>query len=255
MTIPYKSIFCSSVAIFLLSGCADNTTTLDDSEDSSKVIEESIDLEKPIKEVKNFQFRNKVHSESYAEKSEQFIQKVVTTNQTSGENFRVMAMVVDEGMMFISDLGDAYSKRFTDKEIREQFFISQRDFIKGLPILLQFTFVGPSLSDIELEFNEKSYQYFFLENEKGDFVRASSQEIEGFMHTVSSIYEDLQVVIYFPHDEVIEMMKNSEKLYLTFDGLNINEEDRIELLYPFNKYYQDIFPNLDGMIEDIKSSI
>ena len=166
-------------------------------------------------------------------------------------SFLLYAHPLDYGFTLLGDLDDYYAKKYTDSEIRDAFRTQSVSMSGKTVFILSLGHVGGYNNSDSREINDKFYEYFFLENESGDYVRASYQEKDLFTDKVDWLNDNVQVIISFNTTEVEKMMEDHEKMYLTFDGLDLFADNSIEILYPISEYYSKDFPEIVTMLEDM----
>jgi hypothetical protein len=235
------SIF--ALSLLFLAGC--ETTTVETVQDAN-----GEDVKVIITEKEDFEFSEKVPAERLTDKVMEIIPNFLLEFSQTGESFRIGAMPTDGRFMLISSLSEYYGKRYTDEEIRHEIIKNKAEMGDTLIFMVFISHLGGYENSDKIAINDNFYEFFFLENEKGDYIKAKSQEKDFTTDDVSWLSETAQVMVMFSFEELENIMQDSEKLYLTFDGLNISDDDKIEIQYPFSKYYEKDFPELETMIEE-----
>ncbi len=206
---------------------------------------------------KKFSFSQRESQSDFDQRATDLLGALWKKNALIGSDFAISTIVAEKGLGLINILQSSYSKRYTDEEILKEFKSMMEATGPNLELLINVSFIGDVMSDKKLPLDNKSYEFFFLENDKGEYVRASGQKTDNpyMFGDVDSVNQSLTFSISFPIEKFNEIVNGTKHLYLTFEGLNIKEKgsNRIEILYPFNGYYKDKFPGVDSMLADIES--
>ncbi len=222
----------------------------------SETADNTSELPKAQKETKkdDFTFTNKIPAEGLTEKLDTLDTKEIHT----GTSFAIMVYPFDIVSAFMSNLPDYYNKRYSDAKIAQKYkSLKQEPYIRNkISFVVGLAHIGGYNDSSSISIDNNFYEYFFLENENGEYVQAYSQEFVEFnsmMPEIDWLNPNLVVYVSFPEDEVEQLMQEASKLYITFDGLDILPENRIELRYPFINYYLEAFPELESMVEEMEA--
>ncbi len=209
-----------------------------------------------VKKAEPFKFTAKEPAEGLQEKYSKYLNTRLAEGK-KGQHFYIATQVFDPGFIFLSSLPDAYNKRYSDEKIKSNYQEIKRELNNDMMLNVVVAFQGNLYDNSELKFDENSREYFFLENEKGEYIQADKIDFgDNLLLNVGQLVPQLQFNLYFPAKDVEKMMSQSKQLFLSFKGLKImsNEKDnRIELKYPFSEYYKNDFPVVAKMIDEMES--
>lgn len=244
-------VLLAGVVLLVFSGCSSGASSEKKNEDSMSAKEV-----KPVKE--SFTFTEKIPVEGALERFAA-LEDDTFSNVHTGTSFAIFVQPLDDVNLLMSNLDEYYQKRYSDAQIVDNFKSSRKEILMttggGLPMFVLLFHKGGYFDNSSLTVDDKFYEFFFLENEKGEFVSAKGQYTEDLLiNELTNVNTPIQLFISFPETEVEKLMEGAEKLYLTFDGLNISSEDRIELKYPFINYYLEDFPELETMMSEIEEA-
>lgn len=258
---PFKKGFLAILALFLLltfQGCSTGATVTQNSDSSAPTNQNIVQTVK--KTVTPFKFSQKLPSEGLMDKVSNFAEQLGKKQSKKGPRFYLTGTVVDKYLTFLWVLQSFYDKRYSDEEIKNAYYSQVKTPIENgsIGININVLWVGGYDDSItNLVFDDNAFEYFFLENEKGEYVKATNLNWgDTFDRKVDYLNQQVSFTIYFPQAEVDKMMQNSKQLFLTFKGLKIvpaDNENRVELKYPFSDYYQKDFPELMTMVQEMDS--
>lgn len=239
---------------FLLGGCS--------SQPASQVpVKQNVNVQPPVavnqdEPKKAFEFRTKVSADKLDERINNYVADNMLKNTLKGHSFMLNSFPFADGMILLGSLNESYSKRYTDEQIKNEFVKLKRTAKSTLGFAVVITSIGGYSDTSDMTLDDNTYEYFFIENDKGDYIRAIGQDPLEIGSSFVNMYAQGKVMIYFNPDEVAKLAKNSINLFLAFDGIKIATQgkNKIKLQYPFNLYYQKEFPEVDSMLEDINNA-
>lgn len=230
------------LTLLIFSGCSSSSTN---------EVGNNTELETTLNPF-DFEFSVRVSEDGLAEKSVYLAQDVMLPTLMKNEGVFAMAVTPqDLGLSLISALPKYYSKKYTDAEIKETFKLEYLVAQSKDTFFINIMFLGDYSDDSSISMNDDFYEYFFLENEDGDYVRALAQEHQGLLTEINYLNTLGTTSIQFDSDEVESLMQNHETLYLTFDGLNLFQENQLKISYPYSEYYEGVFPEIPVMISEM----
>ena len=239
---------------FMLVGCSQAQTNPQVDTTPPKTAEQS--ESKPFS-LFSFNFSKKVPADGLGKQVEDFVSDQMLTQSKRGSSFAISAFVMDKGLILLSNLGEMYSKRYSDEQIKSMYSEKKALLTNNIAVSVSLIHLGGYDDQNTIPLDNNTYEYFFLENEKGEYIKPVGQDpSEIGTNEVSWIQEQVTIFLLFPEDKVTDLMKDSKQLFLTFKGLKIlpdEQDNRIELKYPFSEYYKDKFPDLIPMVQEIES--
>ena len=203
---------------------------------------------------KSFQFTDGLSEEEKNELAE-WHDTFIGTMYKSYDGISIIVQPYDPGFNLIMSIIEGISKRYTDAQVRDAYFINRYYGDDELPIVISLFHNGDVFNHKTIRITDAFYEYFFIENEEGEYVKPIRMEKDNFVYSVSNVSREFTMVLFFSENEVEELGKGFDKLYLTFDGLDISPEDRYVLEYPFSKYYEDQFPKINSILDDVLGSM
>lgn len=215
-----------------------------------KEVKESDKTDNSKNEEKPFQFSEKIAREGFEEKLDQFGTSLRTSLSRKNNSFSIATVPMDEGLLLLFNLSDYFSKRYSDQEIRREILNTRAELAGDVAFGIFMHHIGDFEDENSVVADDSFYEYFFLENAKGESLRAKRQDPVPFINEVNRFSDSLDVIIYFSKEEIAKMANQENQLFLTFEGLKQLPERRIEFKYPFSEYYEDEFPEVLTMINE-----
>lgn len=206
-----------------------------------------------VKVDENFKFNVKIPQENIGTRTADFFHNLIVNNTKKGPAFAISISPADKGVLLLSNIEDYYNKRYEDGKIKSEFQQVATSTAGEYQFIVGLVHISGNYDENEvINIDDKFYEFFFLENENGDFVRPLRQEKDFLTTEVNWISQSAQVLIAFPKDEVDKMMANGSQLFMTYNGLAITADNKTELQYPFTKYYAEEFPEAVTMVEEME---
>ncbi len=201
-----------------------------------------------------FKFSNNILTANYSHRVTDFATNVLAKISKTGPSFTIVALPEDRNLTLLTVLSDADLKQYTDPQVKAAYL----DDIKKLDGNIEFSIIiqhlGSYNDDAKIQLDDKSYEYFRLENDKGDSVKAVKQDqLNPNDYQVYMGDESVALNIYFPEKDVENLMATSNSLTLVFPGVPALPDGQrfIQLQSPFSKYYEKDFPELAGMLQQL----
>lgn len=210
---------------------------------------------------KPFTFSKKISSQDLDSKLLTLYDKINKKSTVIGKEYSLTAHIADKYLMFISSLEDYYNRRLSDAEIRDKYRELKSTAEDNFLVRVKIVGTGESLSYSPTDgmlsiYVNKDHEYFVLENEKGEYIKASKivESAETYVIDVlsSNSIEPEYFTLEFPKKDVEELIKKSQHIYLTFKGVKIMtnpEFNKVELSKSHLPEYNEVFPELETMIQ------